>query len=263
MKAHVYSVDGKKGKEIALPEVFGEKYLPEVIRRAVVSRQSKALQKKGSDVLAGFRTTAEYIGRRSAFRTGINIARARLPRIKPGGGGLGRVARVPHAVGGRRAHPPKVEKVIVKRINKKEQALALRSAIAATASKSLVEARGHKLDGVAEVPLVFEDALEGLTKTKEAVKALKSVGLGSDLERAKKKKVRAGKATRRGKKHKTRKSVVVVVTKGGKAFKNVPGVDVMTVRAMNVEMLAPGSHAGRLAVYTESAIKELGAKYGS
>ncbi|MCK4327801.1 MAG: 50S ribosomal protein L4 [Candidatus Diapherotrites archaeon] len=263
MKAHIYSVDGKKGREIELPAVFGEEYRPEVIKRAVLSRQSRALQKKGSDVLAGFRTTAEYIGRRSAFRSGINVARARLPRTKPGGGGLGRVARVPHAVGGRRAHPPKVEKVIVKRVNKKEMALAIRSAIAATASKGLIEAHGHATDGVAELPLVLGDALEGLGKTKDAISALEKVGLGKDLARGKKKKVRSGKGTRRGKKYKTRKSVLVVVAKGGRALKNVPGVDVMTVKAINVELLAPGAQAGRLTVYTESAIKELGEKYGN
>ncbi|MFC2174926.1 50S ribosomal protein L4 [archaeon] len=263
MKTHVYSVSGKKGKEIALPGVFKAKYAPEVIKRSVIAKQSEAFQKKGNDLRAGLKTTAEYIGRRSAFRTGINIARARLPRIKPGGGGLGRVARVPHAVGGRRAHPPKVEKVIVKQINKKESAIAMKSAIAATANKKLVEAHGHAVEGVAEVPIVFEDTLAGIGKTKEAIAALESVGLGKDLERAKKKKIRAGKATRRGKKYKTRKSVLVVVTEGGKAFKNVPGVDVMTARAMNIELLAPGAQAGRLTVYTESAIKQLGEKYGS
>lgn len=263
MKSHVYSLAGKKGKEIALPKVFEEKYLPKVIARAVTARQSKDLQPKGTDVLAGLRTTAEYIGRRAAFRSGINRAMARLPRIKRGGGGLGHVRRVPQAVSGRRAHPPKAEKKLVKAINKKEMALAVRSALAATTSKELVEARGHAIKGVSEVPVVFEDALEGLKKTKEAVKALESVGLGKDLERGKKKKVRAGRGTRRGKKHKKRKSVLVVVSKGGKALKNLPGVDVVTVSKLGIEALAPGSKAGRLTVYTESALKELGDKYGS
>ncbi len=263
MKTHLYSKDGKKGKEITLPRVFEEKYLPKVIARAVVAKQSERLQPKGTDPRAGLKTTAEYIGRRSAFRSGINKAMARLPKIKLGGGGLGAVRRVPHSVGGRRSHPPKVEKVLVKQINKKEMALALRSAIAATAIKEVVEERGHIIEGVAEVPIVFEDALETMTKTKEAVGALNSVGLDKDLERGKKKKVRSGKGTKRGKKYRTKKSVLVIVSKGGKAFRNVPGVDVMTVGKMNIENLAPGSKPGRLTVYTESAITQLGEKYGN
>ncbi len=259
MKTHVYSVDGKKGKELNLPKVFDEKLNANVIKRAVISKQTERLQPKGADVLAGLRTTAEYIGRRSAFRTGINKAMSRLPRIKPGGGGLGRVARVPHAVGGRRAHPPSAEKVIVKQINKKEYALAVKSAIAATANKKLVEAHGYALDGVTEVPLVFEDALQNISKTKEAVTALTSVGLANDLNRAKPKKVRAGGRI----KYKRKTSVLVMVTEGGKAFRNVPGVDVMNVNKINIEKLAPGAVAGRLTVYTESAIKQLGEKYGN
>jgi len=263
MKAHVYSVDGKKDKEIDLPKVFDERYLPKVIARAVIAKQSRRLQPKGNDVLAGLRTTAEYIGRRKAFRTGINRAMARLPRIKRGGGGLGQVRIVPQAVGGKRAHPPKTEKVLVKQINKKEMALAIRSAIAATTSKELVEARGHVVEGVPEVPIIFEDKLGEIKKTKDAVKALESVGLGKDLERGRRKKVRAGKATRRGKKYKRKKSVLVVLSKGGKALKNVPGVDVMNVKRMDIEELAPGSKAGRLTVYTVSAINQLGEKYGN
>lgn len=263
MKTHVYSVEGKRGEEISLPKVFEEKYLPKVIARAVLAKQSRRLQPKGNDALAGMRTTAEYIGRRSAFRTGINRAMSRLPRIKRGGGGLGQVRLVPQAVGGRRAHPPKPEKVLVKRINKKEMALAMRSAIAATTSKELIGGRGHLLDGVSEVPIIFEDKFEELTKTKDAVKALESVGLGKDLARGRKKNVRAGKGTRRGKKYKRRKSVLVVVAKGGKALRNIPGVDVMSAKRMDIEKLAPGSKAGRLTVYTTSAIKQLGEKYGN
>ena len=46
-------------------------------------------------------------------------------------------------MGGRQAHPPRVEKVIRKEVNKKERRLAIASAIAATAVRELVEKRGH------------------------------------------------------------------------------------------------------------------------
>jgi len=37
----------------------------------------------------------------------------------------------------------------------------------------------------------------------------------------------------------------------------LPGVDVCRVAALNVELLAPGTHPGRLTVWTEDAISKL------
>jgi large subunit ribosomal protein L4e len=57
--------------------------------------------------------------------------------------------------------------------------------------------------------------------------------------------------------------VVVAENKGiVEAARNVPGVDVVTVANLNVEMLAPGTHPGRLTVWTNSAIEKLGELYG-
>ncbi|NIA12323.1 MAG: 50S ribosomal protein L4, partial [Nitrospiraceae bacterium] len=36
------------------------------------------------------------------------------------------------------------------------------------------------------------------------------------------------------------------------------GVDVVMCDRLNAELLAPGTHAGRLTIWTESAIAELG-----
>lgn len=262
MKAHVYSLEGKKGREIALPRVFDTAYNPEVISRAVIATQTHRLQRKGSNVRAGFDTSAEYIGRRAAFRSGINRGIARLPHIKTGGGGTGRVMRVPQARGGHRSHPPRVEKVIYKEINKKEYIAAIRSAIAATANAKLVTARGHRIEAV-EMPLVVEDAAQKISKTKDALALLNNIGLGSDLARGKVKTVRAGQSTMRGNKYRRKRSVLVVVADGGKAFRNLPGVDVATVSGLSIEQLAPGATAGRLTVYTEASIKQLGEKYGN
>ncbi len=90
------------------------------------------LQPKGTDPMAGKRTTAV------SFGTGLGLAR--VPRVK---GSLWPTARfAPNVVKGRRAHPPKVEKVLHERINKRERRKAIRSAIAATAIKDLITARG-------------------------------------------------------------------------------------------------------------------------
>jgi large subunit ribosomal protein L4e len=42
-----------------------------------------------------------------------------------------------------------------------------------------------------------------------------------------------------------------------KAAGNIPGVDVITLNQLNTEALAPGSHPGRLTIWTNTAIQKL------
>ncbi|MDF2956942.1 MAG: Ribosomal protein L4 [Candidatus Alkanophagales archaeon MCA70_species_1] len=247
--AKVLSLSGEVVREIVLPPVFMEEYRPDLIKRAVLAAQANRLQPYGASVLAGRDTSAESWG------PGYGVAR--VPRIKTGR----RAARVPQAVGGRRAHPPKPEKILSEKINKKERRKALRSAIAATADESLVRQRGHKFS--AELPIVMEDAFEGLKKTRDVKEVFERIGVWEDVLRAKERKVRAGIGKMRGRRYKTKKSVLIVFgTEGGhegirRAARNLPGVDVVHVRLLNAELLAPGTHAGRLTVWTESAIRGL------
>lgn len=56
--------------------------------------------------------------------------------------------------------------------------------------------------------------------------------------------------------------IVVVDDKAlGNAASNVPGVQVTTVANLNTEMLAPGTHPGRLTVWTNGAIESLDKLY--
>lgn len=48
-----------------------------------------------------------------------------------------------------------------------------------------------------------------------------------------------------------------------RAFRNVPGVDTMSVHKMNLLKLAPGGHLGRLIVWTEGAFKHLNDLFGT
>lgn len=43
-----------------------------------------------------------------------------------------------------------------------------------------------------------------------------------------------------------------------KAARNHPGVEVVVVDNLNAELLAPGTHPGRLTLYTRSAVDKLG-----
>jgi large subunit ribosomal protein L4e len=196
--------------------------------------------------MAGKRTTAESQG------TGQGISR--VPRLKGGG----RAKFAPSTVGGRQPHPPTANKNIVKHLPKKESRLALRSAIAATASKATVKSRGHKITNVPQIPLVVTDEIAELKRTKDFEATLACLGLADDISRVKdSRRIRAGKGKRRG-----RKIIVIAEDKGlTEAAANVPGVDIALVSALNAELLAPGTHAGRLTVWSFSAIEELSKAY--
>jgi large subunit ribosomal protein L4e len=166
----------------------------------------------------------------------------------------------PRTVKGRRAHPPKAEKIWALKINKKERMKALKSALSATLEKELVKKRGHIIDKVMHIPLVFEDDFQKIAKTSEAIKILELAGLKEELARCSEKKVRAGRGKMRGRRYKSKKGPIVIISKdegARKALENIPGIDVFLTKELNVSCLAPGTHPGRLAIFTKSAIVEM------
>ena len=57
--------------------------------------------------------------------------------------------------------------------------------------------------------------------------------------------------------------IVVVDGKSiANAASNIPGVQVTTLSNLNTEMLAPGTHPGRLTIWTNGAIEKLNMLYG-
>lgn len=247
MRAKVLSLSGEVVEEIELPEVFEEEFRPDIIKRAVLAIQSHRRQPYGPNPLSGVNYSWENWGPGYGY--------ARVPRWKIGS----KAVVVPQAVGGRRAHPPKPQRKWAEKINRKEMRKALRSAIAATANEELVRRRNHIFEG--ELPKVVVDDVAGLKKTKEVIELFKAVGVYADVERAKEtKRYRAGKGKMRGRRYVMKKSVLLVVHEDNgviKAAKNLPGVDAILVKDLNVELLAPGCHAGRLTVWSKSAVEYL------
>lgn len=254
-KIKVYSLEGETVDEIELPSIFTEKFRPDLIKRAVISSQTARIQPWGTDPMAGKRTTAKSYG---AGRGAAMVPRVKGSRHPAGSKG----AFVPQAVGGRRAHPPRSARIIHEKINKKEKRLAIRSAVAATASQELVEARGHRTENVPQIPLIVDDELSKIKKTSETREILKKLGVMDDVVRAKSgRTIRAGRGKTRGRKYKTPKGPLLVVgeDKGiSMGARNHPGVDIVVVDNLNAELLAPGTHPGRLTIYTRSAIEKLG-----
>ncbi|MBS7624076.1 50S ribosomal protein L4 [Candidatus Bathyarchaeota archaeon] len=246
--ARIFDLEGKEAGRIRLPEVFRAPFRPDVIKRAVVILQSHRLQPKGRDPYAGKRTTAESWG--------VGHGLSRVPRLN-----TGRAAFAPGTVGGRLAHPPVVEKRIYKKIPKKERRLALYSAIAASAQKELVKARGHVIDSIPEIPLIVVDEFESIKRAKDLRRVLMTLGVWQDIERVMDSvKVRSGKGKMRGRRRKMAVGPLIVISKDdgiSKAARNLPGVDVINVRDLNPELLAPGAHPGRLTIWTKSSIEEL------
>ncbi|MCL2690812.1 MAG: 50S ribosomal protein L4 [Candidatus Bathyarchaeota archaeon] len=251
----IFDLQGKATGKVTLPTVFSTPLRPDVIKRAVLAIQSNRLQPQGRDPMAGKRTTAESRG------TGMGIAR--VPRIK---GGSGRAAFAPSTVGGRQPHPPTAEKKIVKNIPKKEAKLALTSAIAATSQKEIVAKRGHMIEKVVQIPLIIDDAIENLIRAKDVEAVFTSLGVDGDVTRVRdSRNIRAGKGKLRGRKMKQAVGPLIVVCDGVNlvaAASNIPGVQVTTVQNLNTEMLAPGTHPGRLTVWTNGAIEQLNTLYG-
>jgi len=196
--------------------------------------------------MAGKRTTAE------SFGVGRGISR--VPRVGGHGPLSGTAAFAPGTMGGRMAFPPVTSKRTAKSMNRKERRVALDSAIAATGSKELVRGRGHKFDEDIELPLVVTDEVEKFSKSSAAKTFLAAIGVSDDIDRVKKSKRIRGK----NRTHSVGPLLVVGEYQGAqRAFENFEGVDVLRVKDLNVEALAPGTHPGRLTIWTESAVKTL------
>lgn len=249
VKVNVYNKTGNSSGEVDLPAVFETEFRPDVIRKAVNSAQSNRRQAYGPSPLSGHKP-------HRSIRSGQGISR--VPRATQGGNAV----FSPAVVGGRRAHPPRPEKNWDEKCNRKERMLARASALAAGASEEAVRARGHKFKDGLTLPVIVDDELEAIEKTKDLIAALEAIGVGPDLTRALDgKHVRAGKGKMRGRKYKTPRSVLFVVSGLESpvisAAKNLVGVDVATPEMLSTELAAPGGDAGRLMVFTKSALNSL------
>jgi len=261
MKASIISLEGKPIKEINLPNQFNEIFHPNLIWRAFLVIQSNKRQPYGTKPDAGMRYSAKVSRRRRDYRGSYGHGISRVPRkvLWHRGTQFGWVgAFAPGTVGGRRAHPPKSEKIWDKKINIKERRKAIRSALAATLDKNLVMLRNHKIPDI--YPIIIEDKFENISKTKEIIEIFEKLGLKKELSRLEVKKIRSGRGKNRGRKYRIKKGPLLIVSKKCKltdAAKNIQGVDVSTINQINVELLAPGSKAGRLTIYTQGAIEKL------
>lgn len=250
----VYNEKNEKAASVRLPYVFKAPIRPDIVtfihhEMAKNSRQPYAVSK-----YAGHQTSAESWG------TGRAVAR--IPRVRGGGthrsgqGAFGNMCR-----GGRMFAPTKTWRRWHRKINVNQKRYALSSALAATSVPGLVYARGHMIQGLAEVPLVVTDKIQEYVKTKEACGFLKKLKIWAEVEKViNSKRFRAGRGKMRDRRriHKLGPLLVYDRDQGlTRAFRNIPGVELIKVDRLNLLKLAPGGHVGRFCVWTESAFKKL------
>jgi len=165
--------------------------------------------------------------------------------------------------------PTKIWRRWHRRINITEKRYALVSALAATALPALVMARGHRIEGLPEVPLVVDNkVIDNVDKSSKAVALLKSLNAYDDVERVKDtKSIRPGKGKMRNRRCRVRRGPLLVYAQENspiiKAFRNLPGVDICNVNRLNLLQLAPGGHLGRFIVWTKDAFEKLDSIYGT
>lgn len=249
-----------KDASLPLPFVFKAPIRPDLVNEVHVSMSKNARQPYCVSKEAGHQTSAESWG------TGRAVAR--IPRVRGGGthrsgqGAFGNMCR-----GGRMFAPTKPWRRWHRRLNLRQRRAALAAALAAAAVPALVQARGHVVDKVPELPLVVTDKVQEINKTKQAVIFLRRVKAWSDVLKVyKSQRLRAGKGKMRNRRRVQRKGPLVVYNKDqglSRAFRNIPGVETLNVNKLNLLKLAPGGHVGRFIIWTQSAFDRLDALFGS
>ena len=228
---NVYSLEGEVTEQVQLPAVFTAPIRPDIVQFVHAHMMLNSRQPYAVSPKAGKQTSAESWG------TGRAVSR--IPRVPGGGthragqGAFGNMCR-----GGRMFAPTKVWRKWHRKTNRNMRRYAVVSAIAASAVPSLVMARGHRIGQVPEIPLVVDDGMEGLTKTKDAVVLLKKLGAAEDAEKAKRSRhIRKGKGKMRNRRHVVRKGPLVIYGSDSgvvRAFRNLPGLNLRCVDRLHL-----------------------------
>eukprot|EP01111_Echinosteliopsis_oligospora_P012664 TRINITY_DN436_c0_g1_i1.p1 TRINITY_DN436_c0_g1~~TRINITY_DN436_c0_g1_i1.p1 ORF type:complete len:387 (-),score=87.38 TRINITY_DN436_c0_g1_i1:80-1240(-) len=258
----VYDASGKSVGQLRQPTV-----LLSPIRNDVVQFVQSNVRKNKRQAYAVNRHAGEQT---SAESWGTGRAVARIPRVPGGGthragqGAFGNMCR-----GGRMYAPTRIWRRWHRKVNLNQKRYAVASALAASAVPALVMARGHRINQIHEVPLVVaNEAVDTLTKTKDAVKLLKSLKAYADVERvANTEKKNNGRSKWRNRAKSRRVGPLIIHGSRGaqsfRAFRNLPGVEITGVWDLNILRLAPGGHVGRFIIWTKSAFEQLDTIFGT
>jgi large subunit ribosomal protein L4e len=250
---------GQVAHSRGLPAVFTAPIRNDIVHFVHTQVAKNRRQAQGVAVVAGKQVAAESWG------TGRAVAR--IPRV--GGSGThrsGQAAFGNMCRGGHMFSPLKIWRKWHRKTNQNQKRHAVASAIAATAVAPLVLARGHRIEKIAELPLVI-DEISGL-KTANLIKTLITLGCEDELRRcSESKKLRSGQGKLRNRRYVIRKGPLIVYNDEDhdvkRLAKNIVGVDVCNVNRLNILNLAPGGTLGRFVIWTDAAFNALNNIFGT
>src|SRR3989344_4698047 len=260
MKTKILDRTGKEKGSVELPKSFSSRIRPDILLKVYETQKGIYSQAYGAMKGAGAGYSASGISKKKrhdwkgTYGKGISrIPRKIMSRHGSSFNWIG--ATVSNTRGGRRPHAPRSEKNPFLKINKKELGIAFDSGFSGTVDSKYLEKKfGKKI----ESGFVFSSDVLAL-KTKEFISLLKNVFGDSFNGVLKKKAVRSGIGKMRGRKYKSNAGLLFVV--GEKEKMSRKGLDVVKVNELKISDLSPNGEPGRIACYSENAIKEIGVRF--
>jgi large subunit ribosomal protein L4e len=264
MKVQILDLNGKKKSSIET-DIFDSEMRVDILQRAIEKEKKK--HPYSPFYLAGKQASASGKTRhgRRQWKSAAGRGISRVPRKifwRRGSQFNWVAAGIPSAVGGFRAHPPKVQSMIKKiKMNKKEKKIAFFSALALTSSKDYIKRRYKSLENKnikINFPIIVDNKIMGL-KTKEFFIVLEKI-LGELYNLGlQKKKIRAGKGKMRGRKYKKSQGLILVT--GNDEKKKVNKIDIKKANSLRISDLV-SVNGPRIVIYTDNSIKDLENKLG-
>lgn len=219
---------------------------PELIKKLEFILLSNRKQKYSNDSLAGLKKVVSKNKKGSG--------RARVQRLKSG------LAREnPNVIGGRRAHPPKIEKEIKKKMNKKEKKQAVRSLF------SELEFQNNLMLKEEKKAVLFSDSFFEQIETRAEILSFFEKFYPQEVSQ--KKKLRAGKGKMRNRKFQNLKKIHFFVPS---SLKQEPKLKLLSnfsfLKLIFVSSFNPLSffktNLGKRMIFLASSFEFLQKKYG-
>ena len=254
----VYTKEAAIAEQVNMPAVFGAPIRDDIVSFVHTNMAKNRRQAHGVFWMQGHQHSAESWG------TGRAVAR--IPRIsgsgthRSGQGAFGNMCRK-----GRMFAPLRTFRKWHRKINTNQKRHAVASALAASAVAPLVQARGHSVDAVPELPLVVDSL--NVDSTKALLASLNKIGAKANLADSRRKHSRAGQNKMRYSRFTNARGPLIVYGDENPLLKrtarNLPGVDVCSIHRLNLLQLAPGGHLGRFVIYTKDAFNALDKVFGT
>lgn len=242
-------------EEIELPGVFEEAVRKDIVEKVYNAMFTK--QRYTVYPIAGKQSSSgKQSHTRRKFKTLYGKGISRVPRktmSRRGDQFFWVGTFMPGTVKGRAAHPPKLDRRD-RLVNKKEKILAIKSCIAASASKKILE-KNYKNFNATQVPIIIKSTL--LEKPKEILKLLEENNTKTHGES----KIRSGKGKTRGRKHKNTRKILIVLGNKENSNKIKNFFNFEKVQQLNVKKMSLNGNPGKIIAYTDNALKEIAARF--